>query len=141
MDNIKISTAQFENISGDKIYNLGVIEKLAAKAAAEGSAAVTFHECSITGIYVVFSNPIGMDHDQLKNGCSMILDPFGDIISECRSLEDEIVTAIIAPEKLTEAGGCRYTNARRPELYKEIIGKEHTSEQKVAWMEPNNKLI
>ncbi len=28
-------------------------------------------------IYVVFSNPIGMDDDQLKNGCSMIIDPFG----------------------------------------------------------------
>ena len=27
------------------------------------------------GVYVVFSNPIGMDDDQLKNGCSMIIDP------------------------------------------------------------------
>lgn len=36
--------------------------------------------------YVVFSNPIGMDDDQLKNGCSMIIDPYGDIIAECRSL-------------------------------------------------------
>lgn len=34
------------------------------------------------GIYVVFSNPIGMDDDQLKNGCSMILDPFGDVLAE-----------------------------------------------------------
>ncbi|KAG8411704.1 hypothetical protein J3458_015291 [Metarhizium acridum] len=32
-------------------------------------------------MYVVFSNPIGMDDDQLKNGCSMILDPFGDVKS------------------------------------------------------------
>ena len=30
------------------------------------------------GVYVVFSNAIGMDDDQLKNGCSMILDPFGN---------------------------------------------------------------
>ena len=35
MKNIKISTAQFENRSGDKKYNLSVIEKLAEKAAAE----------------------------------------------------------------------------------------------------------
>ncbi|OFY90379.1 MAG: nitrilase, partial [Bacteroidetes bacterium RIFOXYA12_FULL_40_10] len=35
------------------------------------------------GIYVVFSNPIGMDDDQLKNGCSMIIDPYGDIVAEC----------------------------------------------------------
>jgi predicted amidohydrolase len=31
------------------------------------------------GVYVVFSNPIGMDDDQLKNGCSMVIDPFGDV--------------------------------------------------------------
>ncbi len=40
------------------------------------------------GVFVVFSNPIGMDDDQLKNGCSMIIDPFGDIIAECRSFDD-----------------------------------------------------
>ena len=37
MDKIKISTAQFENKSGDKNYNLSVIESLAKKAAQEGS--------------------------------------------------------------------------------------------------------
>ena len=89
------------------------------------------------GIYAVFSNPIGMDDDQLKNGCSMILDPFGNIIAECRALGDEVVSADISADKLTQAGGFRYTNARRPELYKEIIGKEHKSEQKVAWLEPD----
>jgi len=89
------------------------------------------------GIYAVFSNPIGMDDNQLKNGCSMILDPFGNIIAECRALGDEVVSADISADKLTQAGGFRYTNARRPELYKEIIGKEHKSEQKVAWLEPD----
>eukprot|EP01132_Coremiostelium_polycephalum_P015192 gene15192-18370_t len=49
MDNLKIATAQFENKSGDKNYNLSVIEKLAATAAADGALVVTFHECSITG--------------------------------------------------------------------------------------------
>ena len=86
------------------------------------------------GIYVVFSNPVGMDDDQLKNGCSMILDPFGDILAECRTLGDDLVTANLTPDKLTSAGGYRYTKARRPELYRDIIGKEHKSEQKVAWM-------
>lgn len=85
-------------------------------------------------IYAIFSNPIGMDDDQLKNGCSMIIDPFGDIIAECRSFEDSIVTATITPEKLVNAGGTRYIKARRPELYKDIIGQEHQSEQKVVWL-------
>lgn len=86
------------------------------------------------GVYVVFSNSIGMDDDQLKNGCSMIIDPFGDILAECRRLGDDVVTAVLTPEKLTNAGAHRYKQARRPELYKEIIGQPHTSLQKVAWL-------
>lgn len=94
------------------------------------------------GIYAVFSNPIGMDDDQLKNGCSMILDPFGDIIAECRKLGDDYVSAILTPEKLKLAGGYRYTQARRPELYRDIIGQPHKSEQKVVWLNtPHPKLF
>ena len=86
-------------------------------------------------IYAIFSNAIGMDDDQLKNGCSMIIDPFGDIIAECRSFDDSFVTATITPEKLTQAGGYRYLKARRPDLYREIIGQDHNPEQKVIWLE------
>jgi len=85
--------------------------------------------------YIVFSNPIGMDDDQLKNGCSMIIDPFGDVIAECRKLDNDIALATITPEKLTQAGGYRYKKARRPELYKDIIGQPNRSEQKIAWLE------
>lgn len=86
------------------------------------------------GVYLVFSNPIGMDDDQLKNGCSMVIDPFGDILAECRSLDDSFVTAIITPEKLARAGGHRYLEARRPELYRDILGQDHQSVQKVVWL-------
>ena len=85
-------------------------------------------------VYAVFSNPIGMDDDQLKNGCSMIIDPFGDVLSECRSFDDSFVTATLTPEKLTQAGGHRYLNARRPDLYRDILGQSHESEQKVVWL-------
>lgn len=86
------------------------------------------------GIYTVFANPIGMDDDQLKNGCSMIIDPFGDIIAECRALGNEVVIANCTPEKLQQAGGYRYRKARRPDLYKDIIGQDHQPEQKVVWL-------
>ncbi|WP_119393278.1 nitrilase family protein [Salinibius halmophilus] len=86
------------------------------------------------GIYAVFANPIGMDDDQLKNGCSMIIDPFGDVLEECRALGEQVVTATLTPEKLTDAGGYRYRQARKPDLYRDIIGGEHDSQQKVAWM-------
>src|SRR5688500_7950431 len=89
-------------------------------------------------IYAVFSNPIGMDDDQLKNGCSMIIDPFGEIIAECRKLGNDIVIAELTPDKLINAGGYRYKKARRPELYRDIIGQPHVSEQTVAWMNEND---
>lgn len=85
-------------------------------------------------VYAIFANPIGMDDDQLKNGCSMIIDPFGDILAECRSFDDEIAVALIAPGKLTDAGGSRYIKARRPELYGDILAQPHQSEQKVSWL-------
>jgi len=90
-------------------------------------------------IYAVFSNPVGMDDDQLKNGCSMIIDPFGDILEECRSFNDSFVTATITPEKLTQAGGYRYIQARKPELYRDIIGQPHKSEQMVVWLSSDKK--
>lgn len=91
------------------------------------------------GVYLIFANPIGMDHDQLKNGCSMIIDPFGDIISECRNLGDDVASALITPGKLENAGGKRYIKARRPDLYRDIIGKVHTPEQKVIWLDEKDK--
>ncbi len=91
------------------------------------------------GIYAVFSNPIGMDDDQLKNGCSMIIDPFGDVIAECRTFNNEMATATLSPEKLRQAGGYRYIQARRPELYMHIIGQNHVPEQKIVWLNPEDK--
>ena len=88
------------------------------------------------GIYAVFSNAIGMDDDHVHNGCSMILDPFGDIVAECQSMDNEITLAVLTPEKLTQAGGYRYRKARKPELYREIIGQPHKAEQKVVWLNP-----
>jgi predicted amidohydrolase len=86
------------------------------------------------GIYCIFSNAIGMDDDQLKNGRSMIIDPFGDILAECTALNDQFVTATLTPEKLERSGGHRYIQARRPQLYRDIIGQDHTPEQKVIWL-------
>lgn len=87
------------------------------------------------GIYAIFSNAIGMDDDQLKNGCSMILDPFGDIIAECYTPGNDFVTATCTADKLINAGGTRYKKARRPDLYSTIICRPHVPEQKVTWLD------
>jgi predicted amidohydrolase len=91
------------------------------------------------GIYVVFSNPIGMDDDQLKNGCSMVIDPFGDVIAECRSLGNDVAIATCTHEKIARSGGQRYRQARKPFLYGEILGAEHRSVQSVAWMSQSER--
>lgn len=86
------------------------------------------------GVYYIFSNPIGYDGDQLKNGNSLILDPYGDVMTEIKSFNDEIAVATVTEDKLTLAGGWRYKNARKPELYKEILGASHESKTKPVWM-------
>jgi predicted amidohydrolase len=86
------------------------------------------------GVYYLFSNPIGYDGDQLKNGNSMIIDPYGEVLSEIKSFENDIAISKITKEKIRLSGGWRYKNARRPELYKNIIGKDHKSDTTPIWM-------
>jgi hypothetical protein len=54
--------------------------------------------------------------------------------AECRALSNEFVIAELSSDKLTDAGGYRYIEARKPDLYKNIIGKPHDSNQQVAWL-------
>ena len=73
------------------------------------------------GVYAVFSNPIGWDHDTVKPGLAMILDPFGEILVESRALGEDVIVATLTPDKLAQASGRRYLQARRPELYGKLV--------------------
>ncbi|MEN7551795.1 nitrilase family protein [Rapidithrix thailandica] len=86
------------------------------------------------GVYYAFTNPVGYDGEHLKNGNSMILDPYGEVLSEIKSFENSITMAKITKEKLQLAGGWRYRNARRPELYRNILGQDHKPQTKPVWM-------
>ena len=86
------------------------------------------------GVYYVFTNPVGYDGEHLKNGNSMILDPYGDLLTEIKSFENHISIATVTDDKLTLSGGYRYKNARKPGLYKDIIGTDHKSETKPIWL-------
>lgn len=90
------------------------------------------------GVYYAFMNPIGYDGEHLKNGNSMIIDPYGEVLSEIKGFEDEITISKITKDKIALSGGWRYKNARRPELYKNIIGKDHDSILKPIWMVSKN---
>jgi len=73
------------------------------------------------GIYAVFTNPIGMDDDQVRNGNAMILDPHGEIIAETNALGEDVVVGLCVGEKIEESSGRRYIRARRPELYGKLV--------------------
>lgn len=73
------------------------------------------------GIYAVFTNPIGNDDGQIRNGNSMILDPFGEVLSECHKLSDDVTVALCTAEKIQKSSGHRYLRARRPELYADLV--------------------
>lgn len=89
------------------------------------------------GVYYVFTNPVGYDGEHLKNGNSMILDPYGDVLTEIKSFKNHISIATATDDKLTLSGGYRYKKARKPELYKNIIGADHSSETKPIWLKQN----
>lgn len=73
------------------------------------------------GLYYVFSNAVGVDHDTIKTGNAMVIDPFGEIIAESRALGDDVVVGLCTPEKIELSGGRRYLRARRPELYAKLV--------------------
>ena len=72
------------------------------------------------GLYYVYTNPVGVDHDTIKTGGAMVIDPMGEIIAESRALDDDVVVGLCTPEKLELSSGRRYIKARRPDLYAKL---------------------
>ena len=73
------------------------------------------------GVYAVFTNPIGIDDDQVRNGNSMILDPFGEVIAECTELGDDVAIGLCTAEKIDQSSDRRYLRARQPDLYGKLV--------------------
>jgi len=69
------------------------------------------------GLFLIFSNGVGVDDDEIRTGNSMILDPYGRILAETCLAEDTMVVADLDPALLPDATGRLWMRARRPELY------------------------
>jgi predicted amidohydrolase len=69
------------------------------------------------GMFILFSNGIGPDDDEIRTGNAMILDPYGEIIAESRAAGDAMVVADLDASLLPTSSGQRWLRARRPELY------------------------
>jgi predicted amidohydrolase len=69
------------------------------------------------GMYLVFSNGVGVDDDEIRTGNAMILDPYGRILAETWRAGDDMVVADLDDALLEECTGRRWIRTRRPDLY------------------------
>jgi len=69
------------------------------------------------GLFLIFSNGVGVDDDEIRTGNAMILDPYGRILTETWKAEDAMVVADLDASLLIEATGRKWIRGRRPQLY------------------------
>jgi predicted amidohydrolase len=69
------------------------------------------------GLFLIFSNGVGVDDDEIRTGNAMVLDPYGRVLAETWEAADALVTADLDPNLLTHATGRKWMRARRPDLY------------------------
>ena len=69
------------------------------------------------GLFLIFSNGVGVDDDQVRTGNAMILDPYGRVLVETWKAGDEMVVADLKASLRDNCTGSRWLRTRRPELY------------------------
>jgi len=69
------------------------------------------------GMFLIFSNGVGVDMDEVRTGNAMVLNPYGEIIAETDSVDNDIVIADLKAEELEMCTGRRWIRGRRPSLY------------------------
>ena len=84
------------------------------------------------GVFLVFSNGVGVDDDEIRTGNAAIFDPYGRVIAEATKAADEMVVADLDASLLDKATGRLWMQARRPDLYSELsipTGQERDAHQ------------
>ena len=79
------------------------------------------------GIFIIYSNGVGRDDNEVRTGNSMILDPYGDVLAETSKAGDDMIVADMKADTRHMCTGVRWIRSRRPELYDTIstpTGKE-----------------
>jgi predicted amidohydrolase len=72
------------------------------------------------GLFLVFSNGVGVDDDEIRTGNAMVLDPYGRILAESGKAGDDMVVADLDASLLERSTGRLWMQARRPDLYAEL---------------------
>ena len=76
------------------------------------------------GLFLVFSNGVGLDDDEVRTGNAMILGPYGQTLAETWRAGDDMVVAELDPAMRHMCTGQRWLRSRRPELYSALA--KHT---------------
>jgi predicted amidohydrolase len=79
------------------------------------------------GLFLLFSNGVGVDDDEVRTGNAMILDPYGRILAETGRAADDLVVADLDASLQPTSTGRRWLQTRRPALYTPLTqptGKE-----------------
>jgi predicted amidohydrolase len=75
------------------------------------------------GLFLIFSNGVGRDDDEVRTGNAMIIDPYGRIIAESWATADAMAIADLDLDLVPASTGRRWLRARRPELYRPLTAK------------------
>jgi predicted amidohydrolase len=72
------------------------------------------------GLFLIFSNGVGIDGDEVRTGNATILDPYGRILAETWKPGDDMVVADLDAVLRDNCTGVRWIKTRRPELYGQL---------------------
>jgi predicted amidohydrolase len=72
------------------------------------------------GLFILFSNGVGMDGDEVRTGGAMIIDCYGRIVKETGRAGDAMVVSDLDLSLIPLSTGRRWIRGRRPELYGEL---------------------
>lgn len=73
------------------------------------------------GMFILFSNGVGVDDDEIRTGNSMILDPYGRTLAETNEPADALIHADLDLDLIPLSTGRRWMRARRPALYSSLV--------------------
>ena len=84
------------------------------------------------GLFLIFSNGVGLDDGEVRTGNAMILDPYGRVLCETSVAGEAILVTDLVAALRNRCTGVRWLQARRPELYEDLAkptGRERSTRQ------------
>ena len=72
-------------------------------------------------MFLIFSNGVGLDDNEVRTGNAMIIDCYGRILSETWKTADDMVIADLDMKLLDDCTGRLWSKGRKPHIYQELV--------------------